>query len=410
MLPFSQSDVVKSCLKAAVSELYPNKPDISQAVDTVPLSRNSCTRRIEEIADQIHMDLLAELNSSECFSIAIDKSTDVKDMAQLTVFVRFFDGHQFREELLLLVKLDGKTTGEEVYKALKNAFIAISVPLTKLVSISTDGAPAMIGREHGVVQRIRENHNSDLISFHCIIHQTVLCGKLSARFNELMQRMTKLINFLKAKSALRHRQLRNFLCELEAPYADLLILNNVRWLSKGNAISRIWALRDELTLFLETIQNDTAKEFLQMMRSVEDMRDLAFLVDILGHMNSFNLQLQGKGRIVTSLWAAVKSFKLQLEVFQDDLDQNFIHFPTLKDFLLESDTDSSNHIQSLFSGYERRVLSEISAIPSLGQNTDLDQASARNLTQWSLERASKIRFTECRYRHSAVGNVHPAWQ
>ena len=53
--------------------------------------------------------------------------------------------------------------------------------LKSVVSITTDRAPAMIGRGRGLVARLKEDH-PDLTSYHCIIHQSVLCASLGKEY------------------------------------------------------------------------------------------------------------------------------------------------------------------------------------------------------------------------------------
>jgi hypothetical protein len=71
--------------------------------------------------------------------------------------------------------------------------------------------------------------------------------------------MMKLVNFLRASSALQHRLLRSFLTEVSAEFDDLLLHNNVRWLSKGKVLERFWAIRNELQLFLSQQKSAKAK-------------------------------------------------------------------------------------------------------------------------------------------------------
>ncbi|KAK0147349.1 SCAN domain-containing protein 3 [Merluccius polli] len=96
----------------------------------------------------------------------------------------------------------------------------------------------MIGREKRAVARIKED-NPELISYHCIIHQSVLCSTLSDEHAEVM----KIINFLRASSSYQHRLLKEFLREVEANADDLLLHNNVRWLSKVRVLERFWSIR-----------------------------------------------------------------------------------------------------------------------------------------------------------------------
>lgn len=80
--------------------------------------------------------------------------------------------------------------------------------------------------------------NTELISYHCIIHQSVLCSTLSDEYAEVMDTMMKMINFLRASSSYQRRMLREFLREVDANADDLLLHNNVRWLSKGTVLER----------------------------------------------------------------------------------------------------------------------------------------------------------------------------
>ena len=57
---------------------------------------------------------------------------------------------------------------------------------------------------------------------------------------------------------------------------------------------------------------------------------MAFLVDITSHLNDLNLKLQGKNKSVCDLVAAVQSFQWKLEIFKADLQENFTHFPAMK--------------------------------------------------------------------------------
>ena len=68
--------------------MFPDKKDIVDKLQSVPLSRNTCTRRTEEISDNLFEQLLSALADAECYSLALDESTDILDVAQMAVFVR----------------------------------------------------------------------------------------------------------------------------------------------------------------------------------------------------------------------------------------------------------------------------------------------------------------------------------
>ena len=124
----------------------------------------------------------------------------------------------------------------------------------------------MIGREKGAVARMKED-NPELISDDCIIHQSVLCSTLSDEHAEVTNTIMTMIND-------------EFLSEVDANAEDLLLHNNVRWLSKGRVLERFWSIRRKVTAFLEELRSQKATEFSLFLKDEKGMDNVAFLVDI----------------------------------------------------------------------------------------------------------------------------------
>ena len=106
-----------------------------------------------------------------------------------------------------------------------------------------------------------------------------------------------------------------------------------RWLSKGRALERVWKVREELVQFLEDTDSDESRSHLALLLSEDASMDLAFLVDIMRHMNDLNVKLQGEKKDVGQMWLAVKGFVAKLNVFHQDITESKDHFPTLRRFI-----------------------------------------------------------------------------
>ena len=98
-----------------------------------------------------------------------------------------------------------------------------------------------------------------VITLHCIIHQSVLCAKLSGHLGEAMDNVIKIINFLRSNSSLTRRLFRAELQEADAEFEELLLHNNVRWLSKGQSLARFLSLVDDIIPFLTTLSKTQKK-------------------------------------------------------------------------------------------------------------------------------------------------------
>lgn len=312
------------------------KVNVVELLKQVPLSANSSTRRMEVLAEDCSSRLNTDLSNTEAMSLAIDSSCDQTDMEQLSVFVRFFDGNKFREELLCLLPLPGRTTGEILFNELTQFFAKIDLDVAKIVSVVTDGAPSMVGQRKGLVSRLSAI-NPELLTFHCIIHQSVLCAKLGKEMKEIMDSVTKLVNFVRENSSLQHRLFRTFLEEMSAEHKDLLLHNDVRWLSKGRVLERVCDLHGELVSFLSSLTSQKAHELLAFLTNNEEMSSVCFLSDIMSHLNSLNLQLQGKNHTVADMYEAIEAFQAKLGLLERDIRDRKLHFPRLRQHCEKND-------------------------------------------------------------------------
>ena len=83
----------------------------------------------------------------------------------------------------------------------------------------------MAGRDQGFARRMAAVA-LQVRSLHCLVHQSLLCANF----------VMAIINFIRCTSSLQHRLFRKLLTDMSAEYKDLVIHNNIRWLSKGNAL------------------------------------------------------------------------------------------------------------------------------------------------------------------------------
>jgi len=63
-----------------------------------------------------------------------------------------------------------KTTGQDIMNVVLKEFTNLKITINNIVSITTDGAPNMVGKHIGFVQLFSKEIFHPLISFHCLIH------------------------------------------------------------------------------------------------------------------------------------------------------------------------------------------------------------------------------------------------
>uniref|UniRef100_A0A8C8SQM6 SPIN-DOC-like zinc-finger domain-containing protein n=1 Tax=Pelusios castaneus TaxID=367368 RepID=A0A8C8SQM6_9SAUR len=329
--PFVEGEFVKECLLSVAKEMCPEKADL---FSTVSLSGPTITRRIEEMGDNLHQRLQNSSKKLCYFSLALDESNDVRDSAQLLIFIRGTNDYfEVTEELATLKSIKGTTTGEDIYEKVPQTVNDLELDWAKLVSVTTDGAPSMVGSMKGVVARINQEmdkHNhSRPIAIHCLIHQQALCCK-SLKWDSVMKVVVSCVNFIRAH-ALNHRQFQEFLSELNVAYEDILYHTEVRWLSQGRVLKRFYDLLPQVSAFLLSKNKEVPE-----LKDAEWKWHLAFLTDLL---NSFNVQLQGKGKLICDMHSHVKAFEVKLDLLIKQVkEENFCHLPTTQKLLAEKPT------------------------------------------------------------------------
>ena len=329
--PFTDAELFKDVMIAVLEEIADDKSmdGVIASVKQIPLSARSATRRIDALSNAVQGAVISDLNQAKYFSLAVDESTDNTDVAQMCVFVRYFDGKEFKEDLLALIPLEGQTTADIIFTKLSERFERLSLSFEKVNLLVTDGAPAMVGKHRGLVSRLKEVA-PQMQGLHCLIHQSVLCARLSGELKGIMDKVMRIINFIRGTSSTQHRLFRQLVADSEeATHGDLLLHNGVRWLSKGKALERFCALLDEVKIFLRS--GKRAADHLVLIEDDEFMANVIFLADIFGHLNTLNLQLQGRGKTIVDIVEKLQSFTAKLALLDSDMSTGrLLHFNTLK--------------------------------------------------------------------------------
>jgi len=193
-----------------------------------------------------------------------EKSTDVKSTAQLALFVRGVDDDfEITEELAAIVPMKGTIRGIDLLEAVMTTIKRFGLSLSKLSGITTDGAPSVVGRQQGLANLLQleasKVGNDTVMQFHCIIHQENLCAK-SLKMQNVMSVVTKTVNFIRSKG-LRHREFQELLRSMDADFDDIPYYTEVRWLTRGKMLKRVFELKDAIQTFMES-KGNSVDEFM----------------------------------------------------------------------------------------------------------------------------------------------------
>ncbi|XP_058867560.1 general transcription factor II-I repeat domain-containing protein 2-like [Acipenser ruthenus] len=247
--PFAEGEFLKQCMVDVAGMLC---PEYKNTFENISLSRRTVARRIEVIDEDLASQLNRKAQCFTLFSLALDDSTGIKDTAQLLIFVRGINNKfEITEEFLFMESMKGTTKGLDLYERVSGCLERLKLPWSKLANVTTDGSPNLTGKKVGLLKSIEDkvkdvDSEKEIIFLHCIIHQEALCRNV-LDIDHVVHTAVKIVNYIRARG-LNHRQFISLLEDTDAEHQDLLYHTNVRWLSLGKVLQRVWELRDEINI------------------------------------------------------------------------------------------------------------------------------------------------------------------
>ncbi len=200
----------------------------------------------------------------------------------------------------------------------------------------------MTARGHGLAARVQQV--APLVKWtHCMVHREAQAAKkMPVLFDSVLNQYVKIINLIKSRPL--NSRFFGVLCqEMGSGHEQLLLHTEVRWLSRGRVLQRLYVLREEVKWFLTEIKSDLAKHLDDTMW----LASLSYLVDIFDRLNGLNLSLQGRETHILLLADKVHAFTQKLDLWHDRISRgNCDMFPSLADFI--TDAGTSHDFSSLF--------------------------------------------------------------
>ena len=150
--PFSDGEFIKQCMVETAGILC---PDTQSKYEQISLSRRTVTQHVEQIDEHLASELKGRAESFAYYSLALNESNDIKDTAQLLIFIRGInDNFEITEELLAMESLKGQIRGEDLFIKLSGVIDKFKLPWSKLENVTTDGSSNLTEKNFGLLKRL----------------------------------------------------------------------------------------------------------------------------------------------------------------------------------------------------------------------------------------------------------------
>lgn len=263
--------------------------------------------------------------------------------------------------MLFCSPMEGRCTGGDIFNCLNGWMEEAGLYWDNCISICTDGSGAMLGKNKGLKAKVLSV--APHVKFtHCIIHREALASKtLEPDLNDVLQTAIKIVNSIKSRPL--NSRLFALLCqEMGSTHESLLFHSEVRWLSRGKVLTRLFELRSEVRTFLSDAHSPLADH----LTDSKWISRLAYLACIFDKLNTLNLSLQGLNTNILTLSDKVNAFTKKLQRWAARAESgDFEMFSELHDFLYENDMNASSlkasitiHLRSLLDKFHQYFLTE----------------------------------------------------
>ena len=118
-------------------------------------------------------------------------------------------------------------------------------------------------------------------------------------------------------------------------YTHLLLHAEVRWLSRGKILTRLFVLREEIKLFFQQQNN---QKFQKLPFDDEWVAKVAYLADVFSLLNELNISLQGQFKDVFTVQGKIDAFRKKISLWQTDLAEGDLQmFTNFDEYMGEKD-------------------------------------------------------------------------
>lgn len=311
--------------------------------------RTSAFRMLLLMSDTFHTKLLHHLASSRYpISLILDATTDNRGKHFAIVYLKsleadVYDGvvKQIRPVMYFYKLLEfGMEENAEAYlnilqssfsdNAMERDVKFEEVIKNNLIALGSDGASVMIGKNHGLIVKLREYTGRSIVSVHCLAHRLHLATGRAWKDLSYFSEFEKLINniylFYNNRGHKRKAHLLTTATLMQQTFYEFSEIFHVRWItSELVAVSRVNKSYEILLTDLEQISTDLdfnlrtrndAKELYDKIREKSFLALMKFVIDVLNLFSTLSKKLQSQYGVVIDKADLFETFRISLNRYK----------------------------------------------------------------------------------------------
>ncbi|KAL4134859.1 hypothetical protein QTP88_006560 [Uroleucon formosanum] len=267
------------------------------------LSNLSQNNMLHVLGEMVRENILFRIKKSGVFSFIIDTTTDVSNIEQLSLVIRFINENEDVEERLVALENVSDARGIGMFNVLCNICEKYGIDWeNQLCAQSYDGASSMQGQYSGVRAYIQEK-NPRAIYVWCFSHILNLVVVDTCDTSKTMRNffgdLQSLIAFLRARKRAAIFLNQQKVCYPEERVCRMKNFSSTRWTSHDRALTVIFEKYKALNNTLQELSNSTERDtssmatnLLSTISSFKFVTHLLLMKNIFKHTSPLSIYLQ----------------------------------------------------------------------------------------------------------------------
>ncbi|XP_012136549.2 general transcription factor II-I repeat domain-containing protein 2A-like isoform X2 [Megachile rotundata] len=328
----ADGEFIKRCLIITAGQICPSRIEV---LDTINLSKLTIMRCIDLMVDNVMNQMRDICATFVTYSLAINQNICLSGTLYMAIFIRGVNSNlHVTEELLDLVSLGDNMSAENIFSHVKATIESNNLEWEKLVSITTNGSSMIIDDKIGLTSLLNSQLNTlgssnKIIAVHSLMITQNLCAKSSVILN-VMSTIVSIVYYIR-NHEIKLQEFHTLVEELDSDYESSKVTElpnyiETEWLNRGTILEKFYNIHEIIRDFMELTGHPVPE-----LKDTQWLIDLAFLTDLVQHMNRLNLLLQEEGKIIVELYDTVRAFQMKIQLWIRQLQMgNAYHFPKLK--------------------------------------------------------------------------------
>lgn len=270
-------------LVSFLSEHY--SPSLLQGFST---SRQTMTKVAKTLSGELKAKIFKQLQTSP-FSLCIDAASDVYGAGYLSVCAKYWDEANPTEvttKLIAVLPVTTSSTGLTFFNSICSHILDGEAIQNNFMGICSDEAGNMMGPQQGVCYRLQQRFKHIIVvRDFCHLFNGVFKKAIKAFPDKIISLIkdicTHFSDSIQRAACLQELQKLNQLTELE-----VLSLNNTRWLSARDNITRILEIWPSLKLYFNAYGTKAQKNYFSQVNEAY-LRSLLILTNQLNDYNEY---------------------------------------------------------------------------------------------------------------------------